>query len=208
MANEQERREDEFICRVTSYRSKGKGDKSGLFCSLFDLLSVDASVAVLATAIERGPIYRFDRFGRYGSSSDADKAVALDLLAEARIERLFLETAEEWTDNWLHDDDKYLVRPGLHDFGWFPADLPNLDEILSGLDLREPPQRRGATTRARDTLLTMIAALSANCGINLDERGSASRIVEAMERIGTPASDDTVRTVLKEIPSAIERRSK
>lgn len=208
MANEYESRQDDFICRVTNYRAKGKGDKSGLFCSLFDLLSIDASVAVLATAIERGPIYRFDRFGRYGASSELDKSIALDLLAEARIERLHLETAKEWTENWLNDFDKYNVRPGLHDFGWFPADLPNLDEILTGLDPREPPQRRGAVTKSRDTLLTIIAALAANCGISLNERGSASRVVESMERIGAPVSDDTVRAVLKEIPAAIDRRGK
>ncbi|WP_374264688.1 hypothetical protein [Zoogloea sp.] len=208
MKNEFDMREAKFIDRVTTHRSKGKGDPSGPFLSLFDLLSIDASVAVLATAIEKGPIYRFDRFGRYGASSDPDKETALDLLAEARIERRNLATAEEWADNWLNNYEKFQVCPGLHDFGWFPADLPNLDDVIGGLDLREAPQRRGAATRTRDTLLIIIAALAEKGGFDLLERGAASRIAESTECIGAPVGDDTIRAVLKEIPEAVTRRNK
>jgi hypothetical protein len=208
MGTDYDKREEEFILRATTHKSKNKGDKSGLFCSLFDLLSIDASVAVLATAIEKGKIFRFDRFGRYGVASDADKELALDLLAEARIERLNLATAEEWYEGWMNNYDKLQIRPGLHDFGWFPADLPNLDEILSGLDLREPLQRSSAATKSQDTLLTIIAALAEKYGIDPKERGASLRITEAVERIGATLGDDTIRAVLKKIPDSVDRRSK
>jgi len=207
MSAEYDKREEEFIRRATTHKGKTI-DKSGLFCSLFDLLSADASVAVLATAIEKGQIFRFDRFGRYGLASDSDKGIALDLIAEARVERLNLATAEEWSDMWMNNYDKLQIRPGLHDFGWFPADLPNLDEILSGIDLRELPQRKGADTRSRDTLLSIINAMADQVGVDPTERGSAARIAEWTERAGTPVGDETVKKYLDMIPDAIERRSK
>ncbi len=67
---------------------------------------------------------------------------------------------------------------------------------------------RPITTRARRTLLTIIAALSEHAKIDLKARGTAQRIREATETLGAPVDDDTILNALKEIPDALESRMK
>lgn len=54
-------------------------------------------------------------------------------------------------------------------------------------------------TRERKTLLTIIAALCTQNGINPTERGAAQRIREITEINGTPIDDETIRKYLSEI---------
>lgn len=68
-------------------------------------------------------------------------------------------------------------------------------------------QRRGAQTKARDTLLLIVGALCQELQIS-EKRGAAVRIAEAVERTGATVTEDIIRGVLKEIPDAIERRTK
>lgn len=184
------------------------------FSTLFDLLTVDTSVGALASCIEKFGIYCWDRYGRFGPANEANTARALDLLAEAYTRRFAVET-EQWIE--LAFTEEPIERPSLFDFGWFDDDIPTLEMIARDIEAesnkqgepeRKTPQRRGAETKSRDTLLTIIAALSEQAGIDPSGRGAAARIAEAVERIGATIGDDTVRAVLKEIPNAVDRRSK
>lgn len=64
------------------------------------------------------------------------------------------------------------------------------------------------TTRQRRTLLTIIAALCQKAGIDPRSRGAAVSIASATAELGVPVSDDSIRPVLREIPDAIESRSR
>jgi hypothetical protein len=63
-------------------------------------------------------------------------------------------------------------------------------------------------TRQRRTLLTVIAALCSQSGIDYDARGAAQRIKRATELLGAPIDDGTLDSILKEIPDALETRMK
>jgi len=63
-------------------------------------------------------------------------------------------------------------------------------------------------TRQRRTLLTVIAALCSQAGVEHDARGAAQRIKRATELIGAPIDDGTIDSILKEIPDALESRMK
>jgi hypothetical protein len=63
-------------------------------------------------------------------------------------------------------------------------------------------------TRQRRTLLTIIAAVCKKAGIDTTSRGAAAVIAGATEELGVPVSDDSIRAVLREIPDAIESRSR
>lgn len=63
-------------------------------------------------------------------------------------------------------------------------------------------------TRHRRTLLTIIAALCKKAGIDHAGRGAAAAISSATAEIGAPVGDDSIRDLLKEIPDAIESRSR
>lgn len=64
------------------------------------------------------------------------------------------------------------------------------------------------STRQRRTLLTVVAALCKKSAIDPASRGAATAIAAATADIGVPVSDDSIRTLLGEIPDAIESRSR
>ena len=61
--------------------------------------------------------------------------------------------------------------------------------------------------RERDTLLTIIAALCTDCGIDHQERGAAVVVQGAVQRIGATMDDGTISKWLKQIPDAVATRT-
>jgi hypothetical protein len=57
-------------------------------------------------------------------------------------------------------------------------------------------------------LLTIIAALCDQSGIDYKARGAAQRIKSATEHLGAPIDDGTIDKLLNEIPDALETRIK
>lgn len=64
------------------------------------------------------------------------------------------------------------------------------------------------TQRRKRTYSTLIAALCIKAGISWEGRGAAQRIKEATEEIGAPVSDDTIKSILSDIPDALDSRMK
>ena len=60
----------------------------------------------------------------------------------------------------------------------------------------------------RNTLLTIIAALCNYSDIKLEAHGVATDIATMTHDIGAPVSDDAIRSALKKIPDALQRRMK
>lgn len=63
-------------------------------------------------------------------------------------------------------------------------------------------------TRARNSLLVIIAALCDYSDIKIKERGAAVQIAKFTEEIGAGITDDTVRGILSQIDDAVERRKR
>ena len=57
-------------------------------------------------------------------------------------------------------------------------------------------------------MLVIIAALCKEADIDYSQRGIASAIQHLTESIGSPITDDTIRSVLKQINEAVDIRSK
>ncbi|PSV19683.1 hypothetical protein C0W44_14135 [Photobacterium leiognathi subsp. mandapamensis] len=75
-----------------------------------------------------------------------------------------------------------------------PPAIPKIEEELSA--------------KERNTLLTLIGALCNELNIDLSVRGVTASVQAMTELAGTPISDDTIRKILKEVPTAQERRQK
>jgi hypothetical protein len=60
--------------------------------------------------------------------------------------------------------------------------------------------------KEKNTLLVLIAALCRELGIDPNKRGVTSSIQLMTEQLGAPISDDTIRSILKQIDSAVESR--
>ncbi len=71
-----------------------------------------------------------------------------------------------------------------------------------------PLPNKATTTRQRNTYLTIIAALCDYSDIRIGERGAAVQIARLTEEYGAPVTDDTIRSLLAEIPGATASRKK
>ena len=72
----------------------------------------------------------------------------------------------------------------------------------------QPTIDRPLQTRERRTLLTIIAALCQKSKIDYEARGAAQLIKNATYLLGAPIDDGTIDKVIKQIPDALETRTK
>ena len=99
------------------------------------------------------------------------------------------------------------VSLGNHDLERLHAELRALKAEVAALQVELAS--RPFTTRERNTLLTLIAALCRLAGIVVGgDKGAVGKIVRATELLGAPISDDTVRAKLQDIPEALLSCSK
>lgn len=80
-----------------------------------------------------------------------------------------------------------------------------LKEKEAGHSFRSDPP---LTTRKRRTLLTIVAALCKEAGIDPQARGATKRVEIAVSELGAKIGPDTIKQILDEIPDAVESRSK
>lgn len=81
-------------------------------------------------------------------------------------------------------------------------------DYINPSHLMDSKADRPLATRQRKTCLTIIAALCLSAKIDPQARGASQRIKELTESLGVPVDDETIRTLLSEIPDALEVRMK
>jgi hypothetical protein len=82
------------------------------------------------------------------------------------------------------------------------------EQLKDKLSQRENKADRPLNTRQRKTWLIIIAALCDSVNIDFQARGASQRIKALTELLGVPIDDETIRTLLSEIPDALETRSR
>jgi len=120
--------------------------------------------------------------------------------------------------NSLEKKKERAKNPLYHPSNYYPAGgLPNDAVLVVRTDelrrfestLNEPiTVEKPLNTTERNTLLTIIAAMCKYEGIDPKDRTATSEIVKMTEDLGAPVSDDTIRSILKKIPNAIDSRIK
>jgi hypothetical protein len=97
----------------------------------------------------------------------------------------------------------------LSEVGTFVVRPAELARFLAEVGEQDRPTKAtsaAADTRKRRTLLTVIAALCRKAGIDYAGRGAAGAIRAATEELGAPVGEDVLRSMLGEIPDALETR--
>lgn len=166
---------------------------------LYDLLQQHPA-ATLASAVERFGIEGRDQFGRHGKfkpgSPEAVEALAA-LAAQYRWEQ-----SDIYEQSPADDLVEWPESPFLR-FGWPDDALPDFSPA------GDSPKRTGAATKADDTLLTIIAALAVEVGIDLRTPSATSDLLKLMQSSDFIApSENTLRKVVFAARDAIGRRSK
>jgi hypothetical protein len=154
---------------------------------------------------ERGDILADIEECLYDNPWQVASAVAEER-AQLRLEHLEPDPTGEplsWEEKWqrldLHRAERKLRENRLH----IVHLEQQLDAARGGAGSRKP-----LSSRERRTFLIIIAALCQKAGIKPDARGAAVVIASATEQLGVPVSDDSIRTMLREIPDAIDSRSR
>ena len=137
--------------------------------------------------------------------TDGELRLADDYLAP--IDPNDLSIRAEWREMGL--SPKKVDR--LSEVGAFVVRPASLARFLSALQDKQESAAdapKSAGTRQRRTLLTLIAALCRKAGIDPAGRGAAVQIASLTDEIGAPVTDDAIRSLLRELPDAIESRSR
>jgi len=79
---------------------------------------------------------------------------------------------------------------------------------LRGIVDKSVEAAKSLSTKERHTMLVIIAALCKEADIDYAKRGVAGVIQLLTENIGSPITDDTIRSILKQISEAVDIRSK
>jgi len=104
---------------------------------------------------------------------------------------------------------RQAVKELSNDYTALFNDKMQLEKTLRGIQENDPGKsERPLSTRARRTLLTIIAALCNEAGIKYQDRGASKRISELTDKIGAAVTDDTIRNIISEIEDAVETRMK
>ena len=102
---------------------------------------------------------------------------------------------------------RQAVKELSNDYTALFNDKMQLEKTLRGIQENDPKKNeRPLSTRARRTILTIIAALCNEAGIKYQDRGASKRISELTEKIGAVVTDDTIRKIISDIDDAIETR--
>ncbi|QDF65971.1 hypothetical protein FJQ87_04130 [Shewanella sp. SNU WT4] len=139
----------------------------------------------------------------------------LDLEDKARA------IANDPTMTWKHLPSIVIPRIRFDEFGikYVPCDqLSDVDcmlivrrrELESLIELLEVTQQddKPISTNEKNSLLVLIAALCNEANVDWNQRGISTSLTVMTDHIGASLTDDTIRKILKQIPSAIESRSK
>lgn len=134
----------------------------------------------------------------------------IDSAEAARMRAQHKEAREEFlkTQRQRSAKENHFPAGGLPEDAVIVVRTEALREFEHAVNGADANKEKPLTSRERNTLLAIIAALCDYSDIKYQERGAAGQISALTEQIGVPVSDDTVRRMLTQIPGALESRMK
>jgi hypothetical protein len=93
--------------------------------------------------------------------------------------------------------DNYYPAGGLPDDGVYVVKTSAIIEFLNRIN-EIPRHEKPLTTRERNSLLTLIAAICKETGFNIEQKGTSAALMRCTENLGRPLSGDTIRGILKQ----------
>jgi len=107
-----------------------------------------------------------------------------------------------------NNEDNYYPAAGLPHDSVLVVRTKAIMDFIQSLDESPKEQSKPLTSKERNSLLVLIAALCKDAGIDYNQRGIATSLEKMTEILGAPVTDDTIRNILKQIDDAVSLRSK
>ncbi len=151
--------------------------------------------------------------GSRAQKKDMERIIATNELSDDEVKNL--------KDKFKKDRDEYLIsrkkRPNYDNY--YPSGGLDEQDFVLVIRTKEltrfilsledtPNSEKPLTSKERNSLLVIIASLCKEANIDYNQRGVAGAIQRLTEQLGSPVTDDTIRSVLKQINEAVENRSK
>lgn len=93
--------------------------------------------------------------------------------------------------------------------GWtLPKEFPRKQPVVTDTDSEAAEVREELPTKRRNSYLLLVAALLKHAGIDPVSKGIAAAVNRLLEANGIPMDEKTIRSILAEIPEALESRQK
>jgi len=148
--------------------------------------------------------------GSLAQERDMEAFIANNDLSSDEIKKMrkeFKQKREEYlkVKKSQTDEQNYYPSGGLPNEGVLVVRTKAIIDFLNSLG---KGTEKPLSTKERYTMLVIIAALCKETNIDYSQRGVAGAIQHLTETLGAPITDDTIRSVLKQINDAVEIRSK
>ena len=194
--------------------NEGRGDAEGWEA----IWSLGVDPWILATAIEKYPLYRFDRFWRMREVDTEGKQQALDALAdcqnwEAMQWKIWQALPAESRDQNGPDLDDYPGAAFLNTFLFHKGDghWPDFNAIAKGagwpgISAKAAGQRQSAKNKAKETALVLLMAVAKAAQFDVASHGVGAALERAAAELGVVVSADTVMRYLAEAKKSVNFR--
>lgn len=96
------------------------------------------------------------------------------------------------------DEKNFYPAGGLPKDGVYVVRTAAIVDFLNQIN-ETPKQERPLSTKERNSMLTLIAALCREANFDVRQRGIASSLAACTEKTGKPISDDTIRGIIKQV---------
>jgi len=152
--------------------------------------------------------------GSKAQKKDMERYIATNKLSKDKVKKL--------QEEYKKDRDEYLIsrKNKPNENNYYPSGgldeqdfvlvirTKELTRFIQSLEEDAPSPAKPLASKERNSLLVIIASLCKEADIDYSQRGVASVIQHLTEKLGSPVTDDTIRSVLKQINEAVETRSK
>lgn len=141
--------------------------------------------------------------GSLAAKRQLEKLVANGEIPEENIEPMW-EKFRADRKEYLAERDSYPRHKDYYPAGGLPKDgvyvvrTAAIVDFLTAIN-ETPANEKPLSTKERNSLLTLIAALCREAKYDLNQRGIAPSLAKATEELGKPLSDDTIRGILKQV---------
>lgn len=142
--------------------------------------------------------------GSEAARRDVESFIAMNELPLERISEIW-ERYEQERKKYLEEkkaspyENDFYPAGGLPKDGVYVVRTAAIMDFLSSIDDAPKQLDKPLSTKERNSMISIIAALCQEAKIDYNQRGIAGALAKTTEVLGSPLSEDTVRNILKQV---------
>lgn len=140
--------------------------------------------------------------GSLAHKRELEAKILVNSTSEEAVKKIWETFAEDrkqfLKDKLAPNSSNYYPAGGLPKDGVYVVRTAAIVDFLNRIN-ETPIIEKPLSTKERNSLLTLIAALCKEAKYDVNKRGIASSLAKATEELGKPLTDDTIRKILNQV---------